>query len=109
AVSRASPALQTAKTTELKRFRSPIRLATMVATIVPAVTPQRAFRPKAINVPAATPAAGQNSATPSGVSRARLIFADRANGEPERARPTPRRLNVSPQTLQQFRSTHSSY
>jgi hypothetical protein len=50
----------------------------MVATIVPAVTPQRAFRPRAINVPAETPAAGENSATPSGVSRARLIFADRA-------------------------------
>jgi hypothetical protein len=49
----------------------------MVATIVPAATAHRAEGPKAINVPAATPAAGQNTATPSGVSRERLILADR--------------------------------
>ena len=62
---------------ELKKFRSPSILATMVATIVPAATAHRAEGPKAINVPAATPAAGQNTATPSGVSRERLILADR--------------------------------
>src|SRR5262245_39331767 len=62
---------------ELQRFRSPRRLATMVATIVPIATPQRARGPKAISTPAATPAAGQNTATPSGVSRERLSFADR--------------------------------
>ena len=49
----------------------------MVATIVPATTPHRAVGPKAISVPAATPAAGQNTATPEGVRSARLIFADR--------------------------------
>jgi transposase len=57
--------------------RSPSRLATMVAAIVPATTAQRARGPKAIKVPAATPAAGQNTATPSGVSRARPTFAAR--------------------------------
>ena len=49
----------------------------MVATIVPAATAHRAGGPSAISVPAATPAAGQNTATPSGVSRERLILADR--------------------------------
>ena len=62
---------------ELGTFRSPSRLATMVATIVPATTAHRAGGPNAISVPAAMPAAGQNTATPSGVSSARLSFADR--------------------------------
>ena len=54
-----------------------MRLATMVATIVPATTAHRAHGPAAISAPAATPAAGQNTATPSGVSSERLSFADR--------------------------------
>jgi hypothetical protein len=49
----------------------------MVATIVPVATATRALGPSAINAPAATPAAGQNTATPSGVSSARLSFAAR--------------------------------
>ena len=48
----------------------------MVAIMVPATTGQRAGGPNAISVPAAIPAAGQNTATPSGVSRARLSRAD---------------------------------
>jgi hypothetical protein len=50
----------------------------MVATIVPAVTGNRARRPSVIRTPAAIPAAGQNTATPSGlVSRSRLSRAAR--------------------------------
>ncbi len=49
----------------------------MVATIVPTTTAHRARGPSAINAPAAMPAAGQNTATPSGVSRARLSLAAR--------------------------------
>ena len=45
----------------------------MVAVIVPAMTGHRARGPSAISAPADTPAAGQKTATPSGlVSRARL-------------------------------------
>src|SRR3982074_1203421 len=61
---------------ELTRFRSPRRLATTVATIVPATTAHRVRGPKAMSAPAATPAAGQNTATPSGVSRERLNLAE---------------------------------
>ena len=49
----------------------------MVAAIVPTTTANRALGPTTINVPAAIPAAGQNTATPSGVSRERLSFAAR--------------------------------
>src|SRR5260370_38372719 len=73
AVSTASPALHKAKRTALQRFRSPERFAAMVAAIVPTTTGHRARDPRAIRTPADTPAAGQKTATPSGlVSRARL-------------------------------------
>src|SRR5580692_5117845 len=78
ATSTASPALQTAKTIALQIVRSPRRLATMVAAIAPAATGHRALGPSAIRTPAATPAAGQNTATPSGlVSNKRLNRAAR--------------------------------
>src|SRR5258705_13150662 len=73
AVSTASPALHKAKRTALQRFRSPERLAAMVAAVVPTTTGHRARDPRAIRAPADTPAAGQKTATPSGLaSRARL-------------------------------------
>src|ERR1700704_1313534 len=73
AVSTASPALHIAKRTALDRPRSPARLAAIVAAIVPATTGHRARDPSAIRMPADTPAAGQKTATPSGlVRRARL-------------------------------------
>src|SRR6202020_3051104 len=78
AVSTASPALHKAKRTALQRLRSPERFAPMVAAIVPTTTGHRARDPRAIRTPADTPAAGQKTATPSGlVSRARLSRADR--------------------------------
>ena len=48
----------------------------MVAAIVPTATGNRARGPRAIRTPAETPAAGQNTATPS-TSRARLSRAAR--------------------------------
>src|SRR5215470_16894335 len=76
AVSTASPALHRAKRTVLERFLSPRRFATIVAAIAPTATDNRARGPRAIRTPAATPAAGQKTATPSGlVSRARLSCA----------------------------------
>src|SRR5262249_13135159 len=76
AVSTASPALQKAKKIDPQRFRSPRRFATTVAAIVPATTGHRAGGPMAIRTPAATPEAGQKTATPSGlVSKARLSLA----------------------------------
>src|SRR6267142_3090171 len=78
AVSTASPALHKANRTALHRFRSPKRFATMVAAIVPITTGHRAFDPRAIRTPADTPAAGQKTATPSGLaSRERLSRAAR--------------------------------
>ena len=65
--------LPRAKTTALKRVRSPIKLATMVATIAPATTGNRARGPSAMRTPAATPEAGQNTATPSGLVRSRRL------------------------------------
>ena len=57
----------------------------MVAAIVPITTGQRARGPSAIRTPAATPAAGQKTATPSGlVSRARLSRAARKYAESDR-------------------------
>src|SRR5262249_49324690 len=74
----ASLALATAKKRELQKLRSPSRLATMVAAITPKITRHRAEDCATIKVPEATPAAGQNTATPSGFSsRARLRRADR--------------------------------
>ena len=76
--SSASPALHRAKTIAPMKVRSPNRLATMVATAAPAATGKRARGPTAIRTPAATPDAGQNTATPSGlVSRRRLSRAAR--------------------------------
>ncbi len=69
----ASLALATAKTIELQTLRSPSRFARMVAAITPRMTGPRAAEPATINAPEATPAAGQNAATPSGFPmRARL-------------------------------------
>src|SRR6266700_3289211 len=86
AASGASPALHRAKTMEPRSVRSPSRLATMVATIAPAATGHRALGPRAINTPAATPEAGQNTATPSGlVSSARLSRAARKYATPTAA------------------------
>ena len=48
AINTASAALQTAKIAVLARFRSPSRLAAIVATITPAATGNRAFGPNAI-------------------------------------------------------------
>jgi hypothetical protein len=74
----ASPALAIAKTMELQTLRSPSRFTKMVADITPRITGRRAAEPATIKVPEATPAAGQNAATPSGFSRrARLSRADR--------------------------------
>ena|SRR5205085_1258669 len=96
AVSTASPALHKAKRTALQRFRSPERLAAIVAATVPATTGHRACDPRAIRTPADTPAAGQKTATPSGlVKRARLSRAatkyNDANRDSEPNRATPPR------------------
>src|SRR5262249_47008170 len=73
-----SPALATAKKREHQTLRSPSRLAEMVAAITPRMTGQRAAEPATIRAPDATPAAGQNTATPSGLERrARLSRAAR--------------------------------
>jgi hypothetical protein len=45
----------------------------MVAPIAPTATGHRALGPSAIRVPAATPAAGQNTATPSGLVNSRRL------------------------------------
>ena len=74
----ASPALHRANTIALPTFRSPNRLAVTVAATTPTATGNRAPGPSAINNPEAIPAAGQNTATPSGsVSSARLNRAAR--------------------------------
>jgi hypothetical protein len=75
------------------------RLATMVAAIVPTATAHRPRGPKAMSAPAATPAAGQNTATPSGVSRARLelrrqdINTADNDGQPAQAQPFSRQIS----------------
>src|SRR5262245_40232078 len=61
-----SAALHRAKTMVLHMLRSPKRLATMVAAIVPIMTGNRACGPRPMSTPAETPAAGQKTATPSG-------------------------------------------
>ncbi len=71
------PALHSANTLVLARFRSPNRLAAKVAATTPNATGHRAPGPSATNIPEAIPAAGQNTATPSGVSSARLNCAAR--------------------------------
>src|SRR5262249_40313930 len=65
AASRASPAFHKAEAVAFQTLRSPIRLATIVATITPLATGNRAPRPSAIRTPEDMPAAGQNSATRS--------------------------------------------
>src|SRR5215471_13561352 len=80
ATSRASPALHRAKALEAQMVRSLVRLAMMVAALTPMTTDHRTTptghrtsRPRAIRMPEETPAAGQNTATPSGsVCRKRL-------------------------------------
>ena len=55
----------------------------MVATMVPTTTGHRARDPRAINTPADTPAAGQKTATPSGlVNSARLSRAAKKYTKP---------------------------
>src|ERR1700733_4256711 len=72
----ASPAFAAAEETELQMLRSPSKLAAIVAATTPTTTGHRAAEPRAINIPEATPAAGQNTATPStGSSNARLSLA----------------------------------
>jgi hypothetical protein len=79
----------------LMTVRSPMRLATIVAMAAPAATGNRAFGPSAIKTPAATPDAGQNTATPSGfVSRRRLSRAARKYAMPTRTERTIERTNA---------------
>ena len=93
AVSRASPALQRAKTMELTRFRSPRRLATTVATIVPATTPHRAFGPRAISVPArAGHAVGREQGKTSSWPRAYRRIRPRPRGRASSPTPIPGQL-----------------
>src|SRR5213079_3584443 len=78
AVSIASPALHNAKVTAPAKLLSPKRLAAIVAAPAPIATGHSARGPGAIRTPAATPEAGQNTATPSGfVSKERLNRAAR--------------------------------
>ena len=78
AASIASPALHNAKVTAPAKLLSPKRLAAIVAAAAPMATGHFARGPRAIRTPAATPEAGQNTATPSGfVSRERLNRAAR--------------------------------
>ena len=79
--------------------------AMMVAAIVPTTTGHRARDPRAIRTPADTPAAGQKTATPSGlVSRARTkprcheICDANRDSEPNRANP-PRRVDAGGQLM----------
>src|SRR5688500_4242551 len=72
------PALATAKAVVLARLRSPSRLAAKVAATTPMTTGHRTVGPNATRIPEATPAAGQNTATPSVLSiRTRLRRAAR--------------------------------
>src|SRR5262245_14833110 len=69
---RASPALHKPKARALQTFRSERRAAAALEAITANATGTRAPRPSAINVPAAMPEAGQNTATRSAaVKRAR--------------------------------------
>src|ERR1700730_13685879 len=69
----ASPAFATAEDTAIQTLRSPSKLAAIVAATTPTTTGHQAAEPRAIKIPEATPAAGQNTATPStGSSNARL-------------------------------------
>src|SRR5215472_17400789 len=69
ATSTASPALQAAKTMALQKLRSPNKFAAIVPATVPTTTAIRATGPILISTPAAIPAAGQKTATPSGLVR----------------------------------------
>ena len=78
AASNASPALHKAKVAAPAKVLSPNRLAAIVAAAAPIATGHLARGPSAIRTPAATPEAGQNTATPSGfVSSERLSRAAR--------------------------------
>src|SRR5262245_11208671 len=66
---RASPALHRPNAKAATRLLSTRTLAATVATITPAATGTRAQVPSAISVPAATPEAGQKTATRSPVVR----------------------------------------
>src|SRR5262245_58171674 len=71
-------ALAKAKIEVLARFRSPSRLAAKVAATTPMTTGHHKAGPNATRTPVATPAAGQNTATPSALSsKARLRRAAR--------------------------------
>src|SRR5262249_905162 len=63
----ASPALQKPLQVEVQRLRSFVRLAAMVPTTTPNTSAGRASRPNVMRIPAATPDAGQNTATSVGV------------------------------------------
>ncbi len=85
ATSTASPALHAAKTTALEMLRSPNKFAAIVPAIVPTTTGIRATDPILISTPAAIPAAGQKTATPSGfVRRARPSRAAQEIGNTDR-------------------------
>src|SRR4029453_12756470 len=78
AVSIASPALHNAKVTAPAKLLSPKRLAAIVPAAAPVAPGHLVRGPRAMRPPAATPDAGQNTATPSGfVSRERLSRAAR--------------------------------
>src|SRR5436305_9320488 len=75
---RGPPAFATAKNAVLAKLRSPSRLAAKVAATTPMTTGHRTAEPNATRKPEATPAAGQNTATPSVLStRERLRCATR--------------------------------
>ena len=83
AASNASPALHKAKVAALAMVLSPSKLAAIVAAAAPIATGHLARGPSAIRAPAATPEAGQNTATPSGsVSRERPSRAARKKAMP---------------------------
>src|SRR5262245_22810704 len=74
ATNKRAPALHRANTVAAAGLRSPERLATILAVTTARVTGTRTLGPNAMSVPAEMPAAGQNTATPSGfVSRTKLI------------------------------------
>src|SRR5262245_10082284 len=63
----ASPALQKPLKVEVQRLLSLTRLAAMVPTTTPSTSAGRTRRPNVIRIPAATPEAGQNTATSVGL------------------------------------------
>src|SRR5262249_6065470 len=63
----ASPALQMPLKVEVQRLRSPMKLAAMVPTTTPSTSAGRTRGPNVMRIPAATPDAGQNTATSVGM------------------------------------------